>query len=180
MLPYQYNHNVIGIDINPQAIYNANFNFSMLNSDANFKFYLADMREFAKSKKNIQADILLLPNLINYIYKEDFIDFLNLIKENQNIKQESFIFIRCRTPKDFRYGIGKKIGHNTYKLDEDYNITGEAGCINTFYTEYELISILQKYLSLKDFKTFYCDFQNLQGDNTVVSNSDIILWGKIN
>jgi hypothetical protein len=180
MLPYQYEHNVIGIDIDSQAIDDANFNFTNLPSNAHFNFHLTDMREYANNTKNLQADAFLLPNIVNYIPREDFIIFLKLMMKNNNIKKNASIFIRCRTPKDFRFGIGTKEGYNAYRLDDDYTITGEPGCLNTFYTQYELISTLEKYLSLKDFQIFSCDFQNVQGDDTIVSDSDIILWGKIN
>ena len=180
MLPYQYGHNVIGIDIDSQAIDNANCNFKNIESESNFNFHLIDMREYAINTKNLQADIFLLPNIVNYISREDFISFLKIMIKNNNIKKGASIFVRCRTPKDFRFGIGTKEGYNAYRLADDYDITGEAGCLNTFYTEYELISILTKYLQLKDFQILSCDFQNIQKDNTIVSDSDVILWGNTN
>ena len=181
MLPYQYGHNVIGIDIEQESIDNAFFNFNHINKKhpSSFNFHVMDMRKFAQKTNVLEADVFMLPNIVNYISREDFYLFLKLMRENKNIKQNASIFIRCRTPKDFRFGLGTKIGYNAYKMEDTDNITGEAGCLNTFYTEYDLISTLQKHLNLRDFTLLQCDFQNIQ-NGTIISNSDLILWGTIN
>ena len=178
-LPYQYGHHVIGVDIDQKAIDDANFNFSMIqNKQSTFNFNLKDMREYASHTTDLFADVFMLPNIVNYIPREDFGAFLNIMLKNNNLKQNASIFVRCRTPKDFRFGLGTKKDYNAYQLEDNQNITGEAGCLNTFYTEHDLISTLQKHLNLKDFTLLQCDFQNVQ-DNIIVSNSDLILWGTI-
>lgn len=180
MLPFLYNFNVIGIDLSEEAIKDANTNFkNTKNDNPNFKFYIEDMRTFAKNNYNLEMDVLLLPNVVNYIKQEELIEFLKTMIQNNNIAKDAFFFIRCRTPKDFRFGIGKKIAHNTYKLPDDFNITNEQSCLNRFYTEIELVSMLSEYLNLREYQILSCDCQNPQND-TIVFNSDIILWGKIN
>lgn len=180
MLPYEYGHNVIGIDIEQKAIDNANLNFKNIhNKTSTFEFHKTDMREYANKTTGLNADVFMLPNIVNYIPREDLNAFLNLMVQNNNIKHNASIFVRCRTPKDFRFGMGKKVNYNAYQLDTTNDITGEAGCLNTFYTEFDLISTLQQHLNLRNFTLLNCNFQNIQND-TVISNSDIILWGTIN
>lgn len=179
-LPYQYGHHVIGIDIDKQAIDDAISNFSMFpHHNSKFNFHLQDMRVYANSTTNLNADILMLPNIVNYIQREDFHSFLRIMIQNNNINKNSSIFVRCRTPKDFRFGLGIQVGYNAYKIEASNHLTGEAGCLNTFYTECDIIDTLRKYLDLRDFTLLQCDFQNIQND-TIISNSDIILWGTIN
>jgi len=180
-LPFQYNFDVIGVDIDEKSINNAYSNFKKISdTNANCSFVLNDMRNFAHNNKNLETNVLILPNIINYITQNELIKFLKTMVENKNIQKKSSIFVRCRTPKDFRYAIGEKIEHNTYRMPDDYTITGEASCLNRFYSEIELISMLKEHLNLKDYKTFYTESQNLQNENTLVFNCDIILWGTIN
>lgn len=179
-LPYQYGHHVTGIDIDKKSIDDAFFNFQTIynNNQSSFNFYLLDMLEFAQTNNGLKADVFMLPNIVNYISREDFYLFLKFMKENGNLKQNASIFIRCRTPKDFRFGLGIQKGYNAYKFEESNNITGEAGCLNTFYNELDITDTLREHLNLRDFTILQCDFQNIQ-NNTIVSNSDLILWGTI-
>lgn len=109
MLPYQYEFDIVGVDINEDAIENAKFNFSHTKSSSLYEFYKSDMLTFAKNNKDLQIDVLLLPNVVNYIKKDELIEFFEIMKENKNIKNDADFFIRCREPKDFRFGIGKKL-----------------------------------------------------------------------
>ena len=180
MLPFSYNFEIIGVDLSKEAIEDANSNFrNMKIKDTNFSFYVEDMRIFAKNNHNLQIDVLLLPNVVNYIKQEELIEFLETMIQNNNVKKDALFFIRCRTPKDFRFGIGNKVAHNTYKLPDDFNITNEQSCLNRFYTETELVSMLTKHLNLREYQILSCDCQNPQKE-TIVFNSDIILWGRIN
>ena len=170
---------MIGIDYNSSLIENANYNFSLFKDvNSEFKFYADDMRKFVKNHENIQADMLSLPNIINYISKNDFIEFLINCKNNNLYKEKADFFIRFRTPKDFRFGSGKRINEQTYMMEAD--ITGENGALNCFYREVEMIDILEKYLNLSEYKVFNIDFENIASNGDTILNSDIIVWGKIN
>ncbi|MGA1941128.1 methyltransferase domain-containing protein [Arcobacter sp. YIC-310] len=179
-LPYEYNFDVVGIDFDEESISNAKFNFSQMKANASYEFIKSDMLTFAKNNKNLQIEVFLLPNVVNYIKKQDLIEFFKIMKNNKNIKANASFFIRCREPKDFRYGIGEQIEYNTFQMPDDYTVTSEASCINKFYSEYELVNMLKEQLKLKEYFVFHNEFQNLQENNTLVFNSDIILWGKIN
>lgn len=179
MLPYQYNHDVVGVDFDKVSVKHANENFAKLSQKNSYEFVVDDMRSFVENRSDILVDVLMLPNIVNYIKTEDFINFLKILVTQKHIKQKADFFLRCRTPKDFRFGIGKKIEHHTYLMADDYHDTGEAGCLNRFYTENELVDILREHINLTEFKIFQSDCQNLHVDS-VVLNSDIIIWGTIN
>ncbi len=176
-LYYQYDYDVIGIDLDSGSIDNAHYNFKhIFNSSSKYTFHTHDMNTFATTQKNILADIFTIPNVISYISKENFIHFLQSASENKLYKKDASFFLRTRTIKDYRFGLGKKVSNNSYLLDN--NITGEKGALCTCYQEYELIEILKKHLNLHDFEINHLDNQNLQNGETIL-NSDISIWGKI-
>jgi len=177
MLPYQYNNEVIGIDYDNSLVNDANYNFNLLNIST-FKFYADDMREFIQKQKEIKADVLILASVIYYISKNDFIKFLKDTISNNNLNKNIPFYIRVRSTKDFRYGYGEKVDSNRYKMPQD-SITGESNAEIVFYTEYEIMSILKKYLNIKEYKIFSIDNQN-EHSGEIILNSDIVIWGIIN
>jgi len=179
MLPFHYDHNVIGIDYDENLISYAKENFAYFNKNEGYNFYVNDMRKFAEKTRDLQADIFSLPNIINYIPKDDFVTFLKTCRNNKLYKEGSKLFIRFRSPQDFRYGFGQKIDKNTYLIDENNNATGEAGALNCFYTSISMVEILQTYLYLQDFELFNINFENKNVDGDIILNSDIVIWGSI-
>ncbi|WP_294962440.1 class I SAM-dependent methyltransferase [Sulfurimonas sp.] len=175
-LPYQYNHEIIGVDIDSTLTEFANKNFKLYESNSSCAFYTQDMLSFINNHQNLNVDVFLLPNIINYLAKHEFIDFLKLSREKNLYKDYADFFLRARSIKDFRFGKGKKLGENSYRLND--SITGEDGAICTCYQEFELIDILKEHLHLSNFKVFSLDNQNLHSD-TIVNNADIVIWGKI-
>lgn len=174
-----YGYECLGVDINQNNIQNANFNFKEILKAKNFTFFEYDILHFAKTHPNIQADIFLLPNVINYFKRDDFLRLLESIKEYKAYKENALFFLRTRGVKDYRYGLGKQIGHNSFLLDCD-DSTGELGCINTFYQEHELISYLQEYLGLYNFKVLSYENTNVMGkDERLVNDADIVIYGNI-
>ncbi len=75
MLPYSFEHTVTGIDYDKNHISNAKHNFQWLKAETDYKFYADDMRETVK-RFDFIADVLILPSVIYYISKEEFIDSL--------------------------------------------------------------------------------------------------------
>ena len=128
------------------------------------------MRIFVRENNEINADILSLPNIINYISKKDFINFLKDCKKNKLYKKGATFFIRFRTPRDFRYGLGERTEDACYKINIDNNITGEAGALNCFYTGIEMVNILTTHLKLSDYQVFHIDFE--MGHNHLCMNLD--------
>jgi len=179
MLPYEYGHEVCGVDFDASLIAFAKENFSLLEGGSQYHFICDDMREFAKIPSFSSADILSFPNIINYISKDDFLLFLKNCRKNKIYKKGAVLYIRFRTPNDFRYGYGKRVNAHSYRMDENDNFTGEAGALNCFYTESEMIEVLQKTLQLKKCQCFHVEFDNLCPGGDIIHNSDIVLWGEI-
>ncbi|EAK0446848.1 methyltransferase [Campylobacter lari] len=174
-----YDYECIGVDLNQENINNANYNFKEIIQCKNYQFFHDDILEFPLKNSNIKADIFMIPNVINYLLKEDFLKLLKISKENSMYKENALFFLRTRSIKDYRYGYGEKIAHNCFKITND-NTTGELGCINTLYQEYELVEILKEYLNLYDFKVLTYENTNIMGeDERLVNDSDIVIYGKI-
>lgn len=174
-----YDYECIGVDLNQENISNANYNFKEVIQCKNYQFFHDDILEFPLKNPNIKADIFMIPNVINYLLKEDFLKLLKISKENSMYKENALFFLRTRSIKDYRYGYGEKIAHNCFKITND-NTTGELGCINTLYQEYELVEILKEYLNLYDFKVLTYENTNIMGeDERLVNDSDIVIYGKI-
>jgi len=165
MLAKEYDNEVIGVDLNCKRIEEAK---RLMDGE----FFCEDMREFVK-KREFKVDVISLPNIINYICKKDFEEFLGNLKKFYN---KGILFIRFRSLRDFRYGRGEDLGSNCYRCSDD--LTGEKGAINCFYSEVEMVDLLRKYLNLKNYKLFHIDFENLAGDK-IILNSDIVIWGEI-
>lgn len=177
MLPYAYGNEVIGVDCNAQLIRDANFNFNFFKGSG-FTFYTQDMRSIAKTLRNLQADLFILPSVIYYISQEDFIVFLKNIIQNNNLNKNIPFYIRVRSTKDFRYGLGTEIAPNRYQMPIQ-SMTGESSAEIEFYTESEIIAILKSELNLREYKIFHLDNQN-EHNGYIVLNSDIVVWGTIN
>ena len=174
-----YDYECLGVDLNKENIENANFNFKEVIKANKFSFFAEDMLSFVKENKGLRADILLIPNVINYLKREDFLALLKDIKENELYKKGADFFLRTRSIKDYRYGLGREIGLNSFLIEDD-DTTGERGCLNTLYQEHELVSYLKEYLNLYDFKVLNYESTNVMGaDDRLVNDSDIVIYGKI-
>ena len=177
-LAYSFDSEVVGVDFDAKQIENANYNFSLHNSSLEYKFFHTDINSFVEKYKNTQADVLLLPSVVYYVSQEDFILFLKNLKKSGHIKNSIPFFIRIRTPKDFRYGLGERVAKSSYKMPSP-SITGEDSATITFYTESEIVNILKEHLALREYKVFHLDNQN-EHSGEVILNSDIVIWGTVN
>ncbi|MBX1886671.1 class I SAM-dependent methyltransferase [Campylobacter peloridis] len=173
-----YDYECIGVDLSKENIDNANYNFKNIIQAKKYEFFNDNILEFPIKNQNINADIFLIPNVINYLKRDDFIRLLKLSKENNMYKENALFFLRTRSIKDFRYGYGEKIDYNCFKVID--NTTSELGCINTLYQEYELIQILKEYLGLFNFKVLNYESTNVMGDDEIlVNDNDIVIYGNI-
>ncbi|MGB5793119.1 methyltransferase domain-containing protein, partial [Poseidonibacter sp.] len=119
MLPYNYDNNVIGVDFDSTLIEYAKHNFQLIANTSKYNFYDTDIREYVKNNCNLKIDILLLPSVIYYIDKNSFINLLDNLISNQLLRESIPFYIRFRTIRDFRFGLGKKIEKNCYKMPAD-------------------------------------------------------------
>ena len=85
-------------------------------------------------------------------------------------------FLRTRSIKDYRYGLGEELGLNSFKMSDDS--TKELNCINTLYQEHELVQYLRDYLNLYDFTVLNYD-SSAVFENRIAFDSDIVIYGRI-
>lgn len=176
-----YDYECVGVELDEKNHLNALYNFSQVYKYEKCEFFHQNMLEFAKTQKNINADVLLIPNVINYITKDEFSTLLQDCVKNSLFKQGggalAHFFLRARSVKDHRYGLGKNLHNGSFLLDRD-EFSGEKDCICTAYQDYELVELCQKYLNLYDFELITSENINVK-NHIFIKDSDIILYGKI-
>jgi len=175
---YSYGYDVCGIDISERAIENAKFNFKKLFShdESEYLFIKDNILNLGKIKETIligkKFNLLLFPNIVSYIKKDQFRKLMQEIVDILDEKGE--IFIRFRSPRDMRVGMGRKIGDGEYILCNE--ITGEDGAVLSVYEESEMLYTLSLSLKLRDYKIFHLYEENYHTDRKVL-NADIVIWG---
>ncbi|WP_229238447.1 class I SAM-dependent methyltransferase [Campylobacter volucris] len=173
-----YNYECIGVELNKENHENALYNFNNIMHYKNATFFNENMLAFAKNHSDINANVFLIPNVINYITKEEFKNLL-LNSKNNNLYGEGYthFFLRARSIKDHRYGLGEKLSNGSFILTND-EFSGEKDCICTAYSEYELVEILKENLNLYDFEVITSENINIK-NKVCIKDSDIIIYGKI-
>ncbi|MGC8924393.1 MAG: class I SAM-dependent methyltransferase [Calditerrivibrio sp.] len=173
---YSYEYDVVGIDIDDDEIKNARYNFENLfktDSDNSFQFYCGDIRDLnSLLSSEVKYDVVLLPNIINYIRREEFKKLLWDLRSF--LKSNGKIFIRFRSPRDMRVALSEKVGENEYIIKSE--ITNEKDNYLTLYEEAEILLLINEYLKLNNFKTFHLYEENYHVDRKIF-NADIVIWG---
>lgn len=177
---YQYGYDIMGIDINGDSISKANRNFQRLRVlyklNNLYSFIEGNITDIDKYLKDMSFDVILFPNILYYLTKNDINKvFEKTIKLNL-LKPGGYIFIRNRSIKDYRYNRGDKVGENQFILATPE--TGEEGLVNTFFYESELVQLVERFFPFQYRYIFNIDYQNLQ-KSVIVSNSDMVIWGKL-
>ena len=174
---YEYGWHVTGVDISPEAITDANGNFTRIKKlhdlTNKFLFVNADMGEFAASYKGEAFDVILMPGSFYYTDIFNISKMLDYFSRKRMLNEDGLFFIRYRTPDDYRYGKGEKMGPSTFRFDFDE--TGEKGCINTFFTQQELENLMKMYYKLDHITQLKINFENIQND-TLITNADCVFW----
>ena len=170
----EYDWEVVGVDIDAQAIDDARANFSKRD---NAQFFQDDMIEFIRSHKTWNYDVILFPACLCCVSHSYVKELFKTIWEHQVLRSESSLFIRTRSVRDYRFARGEKIDERTFRITATE--TGEQGNIVSFILESELCGLLQQYYDFSEKWLLHCDFDNVQGGQ-LTSNSDIIFWGQVN
>jgi len=177
---YQYGWKVSGVDINSGPLRQGKTNFKKIRETNKLspaaKLLQKDMVDFCASYVGPGFDVLLLPSSIYYLSYPRIKQLFLEIKKQGIVKRGSLIFIRVRTPQDYRRKKGGKAGAMTFRID--FRETGESGCLNTFFTASQLRNLLEANFTFKNQCWLRCDFDNYQ-KKKMVNNSDIIFWGRI-
>jgi len=169
-----YGFKTQGVDISEENIKNAIYNFSeVLKAPADSYKFLAGNMTQSEVLKELEKpnDVLLLPNVVYYITREEFLTFL---KEVKNIlSPKGVFFVRFRSPRDGRsLCLSLQNGKPILKSDR----TGEKDTVQTFYEEYEMVDLLREYLNIHNFKVFH-SYAEVEIKGGKIFNSDIIIWG---
>ncbi|WP_262406510.1 methyltransferase domain-containing protein [Campylobacter subantarcticus] len=77
-----YDYECIGVELSKQNHENAIYNFKEIMQHQKASFFNKNMLDFAKNHQNINADVFLIPNVINYITKDEFKNLLQDAKQN--------------------------------------------------------------------------------------------------
>lgn len=177
MLFYHYGWKVVGVDQSQAALEDARSNFTAEDlHDATYRFIRRDLAMGLGEVAQEEFSVILVPNVLCYLFPDAARSVMKELRSR--VADGALVFLRNRSLKDFRYGRGHPVTRNTFRLTLEE--TGEKGLINAFYSEYELVAMLRESLDVdsETLQVFSADFQNLQ-QGVVVSNSDIVIWGRV-
>ncbi len=177
LLFYEYGYEVVGVDIDSKFINQAHRNFELSKMEENkrndYFFFGTDMLNFLKNYQGPAFDIILIPNSLYYLRYDDILLVLDLLKNL--LKPNAFLFCIMRGTNDYRINKGEKLDDYSYKLN--FKETGEEGAIVTFFDKPAILSIIDRYFSLKNQVVLNAFNENIQ-NGVKTWQSDIIIWGK--
>lgn len=165
-----WGYSVTGIDINPGNILSANRNFQNYDNDKS-RFYCNSIQEILKNRSALtEFDIVLFPSCLYYMQHKEIIIAL----ENLNVNNGTWIYIRMRTPDDYRNE--SKARDRKIKFNE----TNEVGLTVNFYESKEIEKLIENNYEIKNKTVLHTTFENIQGEEkALVHNSDFIIWGQL-
>ncbi|HEY2682948.1 MAG TPA: class I SAM-dependent methyltransferase [Steroidobacteraceae bacterium] len=160
---------VVGLDISAAALSDARHNLgaaaTLIECDLAKDFPLDEAGEF---------DAILLPNILYYVPRESF--GKNLSDCKRRASPDAVLFLRARTPDDWRYRRGVEEEPDGYRLE--CRETGEYGLLNVFYTADQLEGMVRSHFgALNNSYRLFATCDNPQS-GIVVRNADVIIWGR--
>ncbi len=173
---YQFGWDVTGVDISARSLDDAAHNFPLIPTDGGtWRFVQHNIANGVSAVARGPFSCLSLANIICYLERAPYMALLEDLR--RVLTPGSAIFLRARTPRDYRYGRGVEIGRNSYRLT--INETGERDCVMTFYDEHEIVSDLVRLLDVdpQSLVVLQVNFQNLQ-QRKIISSSDVVMWGR--
>jgi SAM-dependent methyltransferase len=177
MLFGEHDWNVVGIDISATALADAKANFSLVEMPSStVRLVEHDLTTGLPDSLGGPFDGILFPNSLYYLPRRSAVRVLS--EARALAKDGAFFYLRMRTLRDYRRGRGDQIERNGYRLT--IRETGEWNAIDVFYREYELVDLLRQHLGAdgEALTVLHIDYENVQND-TLVCNSDIVIWGSI-
>ena len=186
LLFLQYGYEVVGVDCSESALCMARYNCGLaVQGDSDeFKtaeFYGAALGGYVPWEHIGKFDVLLFPGIIYYLSREDLLRVLARAAASV-AKPGAWIFVRARGMSDYRLGRGKRVEKNGTVLTTEE--TGEDGCRNVCYHEYELVDMFRDAFGLdpETMRVMHIHFENRmmcrvpEGDQMM--NHDIVLYGR--
>ena len=171
-----YGWGVTGIDVDEPALAAAESNFARLAGAAPYRFHARDLDDGLPEEVAGPYDCLCLANIVCYLDRARCAGLLSEL--GGRLAAGAAVFLRTRTPGDYRYGRGREVGENAFALD--ISETGEEGALNVFYHRHELVDLMVEGLrvSPETLKIHQVEFQNHQ-NGVLISNADLVLWGRV-
>lgn len=165
-----YGWEAIGIDNSAQAIADAEQNLQ-----GRCRFVRCDLAEGLPGLSR-PIDVLLMPSSLYYLPRAAVVTCLRQLRVLAAPTTD--FYLRMRLTDDYRYGRGVEVERNGFHLSIDE--TGERECLNVFYTEPELRSLVTEELDADpgDLVVLRNRFDNLQ-NGRIISNSELVLWGRL-
>lgn len=119
--------------------------------------------------------VLLMPGVMYYMSRSSMTFTFERVAPL--LDTGAWIFITMRGMGDYRYHRGQEVGRNEFVLATPE--TGEAGLINTFYHEWEIMELLAGYFDFyrDDAWVLHQHFENKLNDHHML-NHDITIWGR--
>lgn len=171
MLFHEFGWNVVGIDISEESLDDARHN--LFGESESVSLLLADLA-LGMPRLTGEFDSIILPNFNYYVPRTSFQSLL--ADCNRLLKKGGLIYLRSRTPDDWRYGRGQEIERNGFVLA--CTETGEKGLLNVFYRAEELIDMLEDALGdLHNSKILKLRYENPQS-GIIVANDEVVIWGR--
>ncbi len=173
----EYDWETVGIDISRQSLADGEANFADMPCGQNgYRFLQHDLTLGLPADLRGPFDAVLFPSSLYYIPRRSMAQVLCDVRGL--VRPGAAFYLRMRTLGDFRYGRGEAIERNGFRLTID--TTGERGAINVFYQDHELVDMLHDHLGADptEMKILHVDYENIQ-NQVVVSNSDVIFWGRL-
>ena len=161
-----YGWAVTDVDYSPQALEDARWNLG----DA-AELIEADLSKGPPALSG-RFDALIIPNLICYVTRDQAAACLSGVRPH--LVQGCEVFVRTRTPRDYRCGKGA-LEADGWRLATPE--TGEEGLFNRFYEAGELSALLTETVGFAEEVRLSVRFDNPQGGRIVEGNDDVVLWG---
>jgi SAM-dependent methyltransferase len=171
----EYDWETVGIDISRDAVCDAEANFAgMTGAEGPYRFIEHDLTQGLPHDLDGRFECVLFPSSLYYIPRASMIRVLS--DARRCARPGAAYYLRMRTLADYRFGRGKSIEHNGFRLTTE--VTGERGAINVFYNDHELVDMLREHLGADpaNMNILHVDYQNVQND-IVVSNTDVVISG---
>jgi SAM-dependent methyltransferase len=173
----EYDWETVGIDISRDSVADGEANFAgMDGAKSAYRFVKHDLSKGLPPGLDGPFDCVLFPSSLYYIPRASMVQVLR--DARKLARPGAAFYLRMRTLGDYRFGRGELVETNGFRLTTE--VTGERGVLNVFYHEYELVEMLRDHLGVEaaQMKILQVDYQNIQNE-VVVSNSDVIIWGRV-
>ena len=169
----EYGWTVTGVDISDEELAAARANWSNEPTDS-WSFIERDLRQGLPPLEGTFDALVTNGSL--YYFERSYLT--KLLEETRSVLTPgAHVYVKFRTPEDWRYGKGREVERDTFRLEVDE--TGESGATMAFYTPDDLCQILDATIGpLHDRQVLLESHQNVQ-NGVRVDNRDVIVWGRI-